>query len=232
MDIEVCIENIESGMIAANHGATRVELCSALDLGGLTPSAGMIKSCVQNCSLQVYVMIRPKAGDFVYNENQFDIMKKDIVLAAESGADGVVFGCLTDRNELDIEKNRALLSLAKSWNLGVTFHRAFDFVANTMEAFNLLEKLGFDRILTSGGKSTAIEGLEQIKELAKIKSNIEIMAGSGINAENCYFFDNTGIDAVHFTARKPKGDSISLNMGSNYITDTKKIKGIINYFNK
>ena len=227
MDIEVCIENVETGVIAGRYGADRVELCTALDLGGLTPSAGMIKYCVQNCSLQVFVMIRPKAGGFVYDRSQFEIMQQDIKTAAGSGAGGVVFGCLTPKNELDIEKNQILLSLAKSLGLGVTFHRAFDFLKDPYGGLELLADMGFDRILTSGGKNTAIEGLETIKALLDLNKNIEIMAGSGINAGNCREFVNAGVDAIHFTARTPVDIKTSLGMGSDYKPDAKKIKDII-----
>ena len=228
MEIEVCVEKTETAIIADQYGTTRVELCSALDLGGLTPSAGLIKSCVDKCDLQVFVMIRPKPGGFIYDHRDIDIMKQDIKTAAQSGASGVVFGCLTTDFVIDIEQNKELLELAKSFGLGVTFHRAFDFTKNMSLAFEQIIDLGFDRILTSGGKKTATEGFEQINHLiSKNKNRIEIMAGSGINPNNCRRFADIGVDAIHFTARKTITDKNSLNMGKEYIPDEEKIKKII-----
>ncbi len=228
MDIEVCVEKTETALIANRYGATRIELCSSLDLGGLTPSVGLIKSCIEKYDLQVFVMIRPKPGGFVYDYHDIDIMKKDIKAAAHSGATGVVFGCLTADFNIDIGQNKELLELAKSFGLGVTFHRAFDFTKNVPLAFEQIIDLGFDRILTSGGEKTAIEGFEQINQLIrKNKNRIEIMAGSGINSHNCRRFTDIGIDAIHFTARKTIMDKNSLNMGKEYIPDEEKIKKII-----
>ena len=227
MQIEVCIESVQTGIIAGKYGADRVELCSALDLGGLTPSAGIIQSCVENCDLQVFVMIRPRGGNFVYNDRELSIMKRDVELAGKTGANGVVFGCLDNNNEIDIKNNQELASIAKSFNLGVTFHRAFDFVKEMDKALEQIIKMGFDRILTSGGQATAIEGLDKIRYLANSQDSIEIMAGSGINAGNCRKFLNTGINAIHFTARKQVNKTGSLNMGTEYLPDEEKIKNII-----
>ena len=228
MEVEVCIEKMETALVADKYGATRVELCSALDLGGLTPSAGMVKSCVDNCNLQVFVMIRPKQGGFVYNQNEIEIMYEDIISAAASGANGVVFGCLTNDFNIDIIQNRKLVKLAKSLNLGLTFHRAFDFVIDMDIALEQIIELGFDRILTSGGAKTAFEGKDQIGRLLKKSNNrIEIMAGSGVSAQNCNSFKKMGVDAIHFTARKQLNPDDLLNMGIEYVPDEIKIKDIM-----
>lgn len=231
MQIEVCVEKLETALAADKLGADRIELCSALDLGGLTPSHGLIESCVEQCSLDIFIMIRPKPGNFVYDDNETSIMKKDIEFAAKSGADGVVFGCLTGVNKLDINKNKELLDLAKSLKLGVTFHRAFDFIYNKETALNHLINMGFDRILTSGGEKTAMEGIKNIKRFVTIsKNNIEIMAGSGVNPANAPQLANTGIDALHFTARKSMSGNNSLNMGKEFVPDVEKIKAIISNY--
>ena len=228
MQLEVCVEKLETALVADKFGADRIELCSALDLGGLTPSHGLIESCIEQCSLDIFVMIRPKPGNFIYNDNEISIMKKDIEFAAKSGADGVVFGCLTDVNELNIKQNKELLDLAKSLNLGVTFHRAFDFIYNKEIALSQLINMGFDRILTSGGEKTALEGIKNIKRFVKLSRNsIEIMAGSGVNPANALPLSNTGINALHFTARKSISGENFLNMGNEFVPDIEKIKAII-----
>jgi len=231
LQIEVCVEKLETALAADKFGADRIELCSALDLGGLTPSHGLIESCIEQCSLDVYVMIRPKPGNFIYSDNEISIMKKDIEFTANSRADGVVFGCLTNVNELNIKQNKELLDLAKSLKLGVTFHRAFDFIYDKEMALNQLINMGFDRILTSGGKKTALEGINNIKHFVKSSKNkIEIMAGSGVNPANALQLANTGIDALHFTARKSISGENSLNMGNEFVPDIEKIKAIISNY--
>lgn len=231
MDIEVCVERIDTAIVADNFGATRIELCSALDLGGLTPSIGIVESCVEKCSLDVFVMIRPRGGGFVYSPDELIIMEKNIEAFAKAGANGVVFGCLTEDFELNEYQNKKLLEYSKSLGLGVTFHRAFDFCKYSTKSLEILIDQGFDRILTSGKAKTAIEGKDNIENWIDIsKGRIQIMAGSGINEFNAKIFANIGVDAIHFTARKKLIKEDFFNMGDEYEADTEKLKRIL--FNK
>lgn len=232
MEIEVCVEKIETAFAANKFGANRIELCSALDLGGLTPSIGIIEECSEKCSLDVYTMIRPRGGRFNYTPAELNIMLKDIRAAKSVGADGVVFGCLNDDLTLNKYQNQLLIETAKSLDLGVTFHRAFDFIINPEESLDFLIDIGVDRILTSGQKPTAIEGIEKIKHFVnKSNSQIQIMAGSGVNFSNIKALIQTGINAIHFTTRKEIRQDDSLNMGKEYEPDTKKITTIVELLN-
>lgn len=227
MDVEVCIESLAEANLASQFGAKRVELCSALDLGGLTPSVGLIQKCSEINQIDVHVLIRPRPGDFTYSKEELRTMKADIQHAAEYGAKGAVFGILTPENEIDLNSNIELLELAKSLQLGATFHRAFDLVNNPIHSLSDLINLGFDRLLTSGQQTTAIEGLSLISNLVEnAKNRIEIMAGSGVNSSNVQELVNTGIDAVHFSSRKKQIES-PLGMGTNYAPDSEKIAGIM-----
>lgn len=228
MTIEVCSDSVECTLAAAKYGATRVELCTALDLGGLTPSYGLIKECASISFIETHVIIRPKAGDFVYSDSDFQIMKNDIEMSAKLDAKGVVFGILNSDSNLDGERNHELYLLAKQHQLKVTFHRAFDFTLNPTKALEQLIVMGFDRILTSGQKPTALEGIETLRSISQSAGKrIEIMAGSGVNVRNAYELSNTGVDALHFTARKAISKNDPLNMGLEYDVDEGKIQNII-----
>ena len=227
MKLEACIESLPEAKAATANGLDRVELCAALDLGGLTPSVAMISAA--SMLIETHVMIRPRAGDFVYSSDELEVMKAEIAVAAENGAIGVVFGCLNDVNQVDQEANRQLLVTAKKLGLSATFHRAFDFVFDMDEALTILIDLGFDRLLTSGGQATAIAGLTTIKKLIdQASERIEIMAGSGINGNNAHLFQSVGIDALHFSIRKKRNSIGSLSMGMNYDVDEKKIMAMLN----
>ncbi len=228
MDIEICVEKLETVLAAEQLGAKRVELCSALDLGGLTPSLGMVESCIAQSNLDVFVMIRPRGGGFVYAEKEIAIMKRDIQLAANHGANGVVFGCLQKNGLMDVKNNRVLLEEAKSLGLGVTFHRAIDRCRQPEKGIEQLINWGFDRILTSGQKKTAIEGVDKIAYWTGLfGQKIEIMAGSGVNALNAKLLLASGVNALHFTARKKIKQKSSFNMGPMYEVDEDKIKEVI-----
>lgn len=231
MIFEVCIDNLETAIVADKLGCTRVELCSALSVGGLTPSYGLIKACVEKTSLEIHVMIRHKAGGFVINDRDLDIMKHDIKMAKKAGANGIVFGCLTVENEIDIKRCKVLIVEAKTHDLEVTFHRAFDFLSNPFTALYQLIELGADRILTSGQKPTAIDGVDLITELVKYSNHrIQIMAGSGVNAQNAIALANVGVDALHFTAHHIVEHPLSRGMGQESQPDELKIKSILNLF--
>jgi len=226
MKLEACIETFAEAKLASQHNLNRVELCSGLDLGGLTPTAILISACAE--VIEVHAMIRPQAGNFIYTEDEMAIMLSEIEAAKAAGATGVVFGCLTFESNIDFALAQHLVLAAQKLNLQTIFHRAFDFVPNQMEALQKLIDLGINRVLTSGGKATALEGIENIKKLvAASNDRIEIMAGSSVNASNILALKETGIDAAHFSIRKKTGEVLPLGMGENYVPDEVKILGIL-----
>lgn len=228
MQVEVCIESIQEAKLAAAYNCDRIEVCSALDLGGLTPSYSLIKRCSEIAKIEAHILIRPRPGSFVYSPDELNLMLDDIRLAAQSGAKGVVFGCLNNTNELDIQANKQLLKHAQEFNLQSTFHRAIDFVNNYDEAFELIIQMGFDRILTSGQQSTAFTGIKRIHQLIKqSEGKIQIMAGSGIDADNVRYFIEIGVDAVHFSIRKLNDKKLGLSMGMDSTPNEEKLKNII-----
>lgn len=228
MDFEVCIDSVSGAKLAEKYGAKRVELCSALSEGGLTPSPGMIEACVQaTVNTAVYVMIRPRAGYFKYSLDEINIMLRDIEAAKTLGADGVVFGCLDQHHQIDITANMTLLEKAFEQKLGTTFHRAIDLTPNLVEALEHLIHLGFDRVLSSGGQKKAIDGLKTLSDMKKqAKQEIEIMAGSGINESSVQDFIQEKLDAIHFTTHQVEPSSLKLDMGSQYLPDENKIQKI------
>src|SRR5690349_2336120 len=163
--IEVCVDSVESAMAAERGGADRVELCDNLLEGGTTPSAGTIKVARQQLKIGLQVIIRPRGGDFLYNDHEIDVMKEDIRTAKELGANGVVIGCLTAEGDIDRDLTRQLLELARPMN--VTFHRAFDMCRDPQRGLEDLVALGADRVLTSGQEASCLEGLELLAALQK-----------------------------------------------------------------
>jgi copper homeostasis protein len=220
MTIEVVVYNIDSALKAAEGGADRIELCDNPGEGGTTPSFGMIESVRQNVSIDVFVMIRPRGGDFHYSNYEFHAMKRDIGQCQKLSVDGVVFGLLTPEGKIDKKRCKELIERARP--LKVTCHRAFDMARDPFEALEDCIEVGFDRILTSGGKLQAILGADVIAELVKKSAGrISIMAGSGVN-ENVVeeLITKTQVSEIHFSAMttKPsamiyKNESIS-GMGS------------------
>ena len=161
--LEICANSYASALAAKEGGAQRVELCYALAEGGLTPSHAEIKRVCQNIDIVVNVLIRPRGGDFLYSADEYEIIKEDVLYAKEIGANGVVIGFLTAEGNIDIERTRKIVELAKPLN--VTFHRAIDMCANMEQALEDVIASGCDRILTSGGKSKAIDAVENLKML-------------------------------------------------------------------
>ncbi len=181
--LEVVIDSVESALAAQEGGARRVELCANLLAGGTTPSAGMIAAVRGAVSIGVMVMIRPRGGDFCYSAPEFAVMQYDLRVARELGADGVVFGILTPDGDVDVERMAALVALARP--LQVTCHRAFDMTRDPSRALEDLIGLGVDRVLTSGGENSALEGLDLIGELARqARGRIGVMPGGGITERN------------------------------------------------
>lgn len=181
--LEVIAFTIGSVLTAQKSGAHRIELCDNPAEGGTTPSYGMIKTAREKTSLLLYPIIRPRGGDFLYTEEEFEIMKRDIQLCKELGCDGVVTGLLQPDGSID--KRRTGLLAEAAYPLGVTFHRAFDRVANPFEALEDVISSGCERILTSGLKPTAPEGADTIAQLIRqADDRIIIMPGSGVRSDN------------------------------------------------
>ena len=231
MHIEICTESVEGAIAAGKYGAKRIELCSALSLGGLTPNYGLIKQCVQQSKAEVHVILRHKEGGFQYNSTDVAIMKLDMEQAKKAGATGVVFGILNSENEIS-ELNKELVQFAKTLQLEATFHRAFDFVNDYKLAIEKIITLKFDRLLTSGLKKTAEEGIEIIADLqSRYGKKIQIMAGSGIHPDNVLKIAASGINNIHFTARKKSGkENLPFSMGEEILVDEEKIQHIANLF--
>lgn len=182
--VEVVVFSIEDVMRAKEGGAQRVELCADAAAGGTTPSYGLIKQTAA-LDMQAMVMIRPRGGDFLYTREEIAVMADDIKAAAELGALGVVFGILTENGSIDSLAMSSLIQLAKSLDLEVTCHRAFDRAAEPRLALQELIDLGVDRVLTSGQQKTAVDGIPLLRELIEqAKGKISIMPGGGVRAHN------------------------------------------------
>lgn len=200
--LEIAANFIASAIAAQEGGADRIELCSALELGGLTPSHGVIALARDRVRIPVYVLIRPRAGDFLYSELETETMLSDIATCAALGCDGVVIGVLDADGDVDMKRCRDLVTAAGS--MGVTFHRAFDMARDPRRALEDVVALGCERVLTSGGRSSALEGAALIHELvAQAGDRIAIMAGAGINAGNIAAVRAlTGAREFHASARR------------------------------
>jgi copper homeostasis protein len=198
--IEVCADSVESAIAAQRGGANRVELCAGLMEGGTTPSAGAIEMVRRKLNIALHVIIRPRAGDFLYSETDFEVMKMDIALAKRLGADGVAIGILTQEGGIDIERTKELLDMARP--LGVTFHRAFDMSRDPVASLDDLIALGVDRVLTSGQEASVIEGLSVVSQLVRLAAGrIAVMAGGGLTQHNVKAIVSAGVRELHFTGR-------------------------------
>lgn len=206
--LEVCCGDIASVIAAHKGGAKRIELCSGLAEGGLTPSLGLIKGAVAIGIPEINVLIRPRSGDFLYTPEEIEVMKEDVRLALEAGATGVVVGALTPEGDIDVAAVSALVETARATrpeNLNLTFHRAFDLSRDMNASLDVVIKMGFDCLLTSGMASSALKGIPVLKKLVeRSDGKVLIMAGSGVNPANAGdIVKITGVGAVHSTARKP-----------------------------
>lgn len=202
--LEICVDSVESALVAQAGGADRVELCSALFEGGLTPSAGLLEVTRDRLKIGVAAMIRPRGGDFCYDDNEFAVMECDVVLAKELGADMVVLGLLRPDGTIDVERTGKLMELARP--LPVTFHRAFDMARDPYEALEVLIELGVDRVLTSGQERSVIEGLEVVTELVRrAGERIVVMPGGGVTERNlARILEVTGAREIHGSASGTK----------------------------
>lgn len=204
-EIEIAVQDLDGVRIALDEGADRVELCSALGVGGLTPSAGLIE-CAAALSRDggrpgfVHVLIRPRSGGFFYSVDELDVMLRDIRQARELGAGGVVVGLVDKHGKVDVSSTAALVSAAGP--LPVTYHRAIDVAKDASSAVQALAAVGVRRILTSGTARHAIDGLPVLRSLVERAAGaVQIMAGGGVTAEQLPVLADTGLDAVHLSAR-------------------------------
>jgi copper homeostasis protein len=207
MELEICVDSVESAVAAELGGAQRVELCSALSEGGLTPSLGMIRAVRSRIQIGIYAMIRPCGGDFFYSEEEFAVMREDIRCAVEAGANGVVLGLLTADGHIEVKRTHALVQQARSIapRMEVTFHRAIDMARNLTIALEDVVQTGADRILTSGGAPNALLGSAHVAGLVEAaKARIGIMVCGNVRQENVFQVAKaTGANEFHASLRKP-----------------------------
>jgi copper homeostasis protein len=181
--LEICVESVDRAMAAERGGADRIELCSDLSSGGVTPSAGLMKVARSQVSLPIFVLIRPRGGNFVYSKREFETMAEDIETAKQLGMDGIVLGLLNAEGEVALGRTRKLVQLAHP--LPVTFHHAFDAAPDLQQSLAAVMKTGAKRILTSGGEPCAADNLSGLARLVSTaRDRISIMPGGGINARN------------------------------------------------
>jgi copper homeostasis protein len=197
--LEICVESTERAIAAERGGAHRIELCSDLSCGGITPGAELIEATRQQVRITIHVLIRPRAGDFCYSSSEFEIMARDIRAAKDLRVDGIVLGILDPKGRIDISRTRKLVELARPFP--VTFHRAFDFCRDidTNACLEAVIQAGAARILTSAGQDRVVDGVTQIANLVRAAGDrIAIMPGGGVNAENVQqILQQTGAPEIH-----------------------------------
>ncbi|GAB3897866.1 copper homeostasis protein CutC [Spirosoma agri] len=232
MQIEVCAYSFDSCLTAQRAGADRIELCGGLSEGGTTPSAGLIQLARQQLSIQLFVMIRPRGGDFLYSATELDVMRTDIAVAKSLGADGVVFGILQADGTVDEVTTKELVDLA--YPMQVTFHRAFDMTHDPVEALEAVIRTGAIRILTSGQHPSAELGVAVLRQLAEQSAGrIEIMAGVGVSGRNAGQFTTIGLDALHLSGKSSQPSPMiyrrpSLQMASAILGEYERIEASAN----
>lgn len=201
---EVCVDSVDAAVAAERGGAARVELCSDLLEGGLTPSHGTIEAARARLGIKIMAMVRPRGGDFCYTDTEFDVMRRDLAAARTLGADGIVLGLLNPDGTVDRDRTAELVALARP--LPVTFHRAFDMTRDPFEALDTLIALGVDRVLTSGQEPTVLEGIELIAALLeRAAGRIIVMPGGGITARTApKIVKAVPVREMHFAALEPQ----------------------------
>ena len=223
--LEICADSVETAVAADAGGAQRIELCSALMEGGLTPSLGLMRVVRAHFKGSVHVMIRPRGGDFLYSQYELAVMSEDITLAAECGIDGVVFGLLTAEADVDVEGTRRLVELARP--MAVTFHRAIDMTRDLVAALEDVVCTGADRVLTSGGEPDAHSGRYRVRDLVRASNGrIRIMAGGGVRASNAAEIAHaTGVREFHASLRQATPSPVKHQVRTVHLGDP----GVDNY---
>ena len=229
--LEICAANFASAQAASLAGADRIELCSALAVGGLTPSHALLEAVQHAFAIPVHVLVRPREGDFLYSDAEFQIMQAEILKIKQMGFAGVVFGILNPDATIDEKRCATLVALAKP--MQITFHRAFDFVTQASVALEKLIELGFDYVLSSGLKTTAVLGLTQLTALvAQANNRIQIIPAAGINESNiASIIQTTKANIIHCSLSEEVPSKMQVDNGSNLIFDNaesseKKIRAV------
>lgn len=217
--LEIAVQDAAGIRVASAVGAVRVELAQALALGGLTPSPATIELAIETARTsraegpEVHVLVRPRAGGFHYDSDEIQVSERDVRRAVEAGADGVVIGALDAEGRLDLEAMARLRDAAGA--ASVALHRAIDMTADPLATLAAARSLGLRRVLTSGGASAAIDGIDMLRALVVEASGaIEVMAGSGVDASNARALATTGVDALHFSAKRSVHEHGGVRMGS------------------
>ena len=200
--VEICVEGIDGFLAAQAGGADRIELCSSLVEGGLTPSFGIVRQALKLARIPFHVIVRPRGGDFLYSQAEFETMLEDIAILKEMGVAGVVIGCLSPDGRIDEARMAGLIAAARP--LSVTCHRAFDMTRDIAEAVEALVRLGVDRVLTSGQRDRAIEGLATLAKIVRLaRGRFKTMACGGLDADSIgRVLRETRADELHFAAPK------------------------------
>ena len=233
--LEVCVDSVESAVNAAAGGADRLELCGDLIVGGVTPSMDLYRMIREKVDIPVHVLMRPRFGDFLYNEEELELMLRQTKAFSEAGAEAVVIGCLTKDGRLDWEKMERLMDAAG--NMKIHLHRAFDMCCDLPQALEEAKAHGVDTILTSGGYASAVEGMDMLRKLQADAGSVTIMAGAGVNAGVIReIYEQTGITVFHMSGKKDVESEMCyrnprVNMGlpqlSEYqriVTDTEAVR--------
>lgn len=198
--LEICVDSVESAIAADRGGASRVELCQDLVVGGITPSIALFERIRETTDIPIHVLLRPRFGDFLYSEEEFNVLCKETELFQKAGADALVVGCVTPEGCLDKEKIKQLKHLAKDTKL--CLHRAFDMCRDLMEALEIAKELEIDTILTSGGENSALEGMEMLRKLHENAGEVNIMAGAGVTeAIVREFVEKTSLTYFHMSGK-------------------------------
>jgi copper homeostasis protein cutC len=243
--LEICVDSVESAINAQRGGATRLELCSNLIIGGTTPTKSLFEEVRKNVNIPINILIRPRFGDFLYSDYEVNIIRNEIKMFKDLGADGIVVGILTKNGEIDLYNMKKFIDEAQG--TPITFHRAFDVCKNPIEAFYQLHELGIQNILTSGQAQNCLKGKKLLKELVGLsnknnKSKTEILVGAGLNMENIgEIVNSTGATNFHFSAKTIKQSKMEykkqdVNMGLKEFnefeileTDEKLVKEMTDY---
>ncbi len=236
MLVEVCANSLESALVAQEAGADRIELCAALGVGGITPSAGTIALVQEALHIPVHVLIRPRSGNFTYTMHELESMKANIAFCKNSGVAGVVCGVLTPNFTVDLEQLKILRKAAKDMHF--TFHRAFDWVENPVAAIAQLEPLGIDSLLSSGQQKKAVDGITLLEELQNTVNTCTVMPGGGIHKDNALRFKKAGFKALHLSGtalqcpigvdhKVPMHSSAFLAPGYTAVTQLEKVRQVV-----
>ncbi len=240
--VEVTVDSLDSAINAKNAGASRIEICADLSLGGTTASYGLLNAIIKNCDMPMLPIIRARAGDFLYSEYEYEAMLYDVEMMKDLGFKEIITGFLTLDGELDIARTTKVIELFDTGD--VCLHRAFDMTRDLQKSFEIATKLGIKRILTSGGKDKAIDGIDVLSSLNK-QGGADILAGSGVNISNVDEFKKAGIRQVHFSARgavpsemKYIKEGVAMGVGTKgheydkYVAKSSLIKELVEKFTK